>query len=99
MWATKGEGAGSWIAVDMKDKMMIESFTILNRKNPQEDNKDVSVTFDGDQAKKTITLQQNYNRQTFYLDTPVHTQNVKFTMDTVYGTINNGGCINIYGFK
>lgn len=56
MWATKGEGAGSWIAIDMKQKMVIQSFTILNRKNPAEDNKDVTVTFDGIQAKRKITL-------------------------------------------
>jgi hypothetical protein len=46
MWATKAQGAGSWIAVDMKEKMTIHSFTILNRKNPKEDNKDVTVSFD-----------------------------------------------------
>jgi hypothetical protein len=45
MWATKGEGEGSWIQVDFRQKVKVTSFRYQNRNNAAEDNKEIILSF------------------------------------------------------
>ncbi len=49
--------------------------------------------------KKVWDLKNIDEMETYLVSPPFVTSTVRFTIKSVYGTINNGGSFNVYGVK
>lgn len=97
MWASKTQGVGAWISLRLVQKYKFTKFEYINRNNEKERNSKLEVSFDEGIDSQEYSLEDTYTTSTFTLTTPVVSQRIKFTIKTVYGTINNGGGFNVYG--
>lgn len=97
-WATQREGKGAFIEVVFDQLYQVTKVTIQNRLNPSERNENIMITYsNGDTEIKK--LQNSGDEQTFIIDTPVKTSTIRFTIHSVYGSINNGGSFKVFGAK
>jgi hypothetical protein len=98
MWVTLREGVGSWMSIDFNGLFQVSKIKMMNRRNPAERNAAFSVLWssgDSDEFK----LSNIDDVQEFKIDPPIRTNSVKFTITSVYGTINNGASIEVWGTK
>ncbi len=97
MWYTRAQGVGSWLQVVFKGIYIVTKFQYRNRRNPNERNKVIELEFsNGDKQK--FTLLNTYNIQTFNVK-QVQTSYIIVKVREVYGTINNGFSINLWGIE
>jgi hypothetical protein len=95
MWATNGEGVGAWIEIKFKNDYLITAIEYKNRDNPGERNKEIDVMFSNGEI--ITTKLKNTEKKNNLKITPAISKSIKFTIKSVYGTINNGGAFNIIG--
>ena len=93
-WATKGEGAGSWIKANLVGT--VYKFTYKQRTSRTDWNKDIRLEF-SDGTSQNFQLQATANVQTFTLSRAVTTSFVKIVVVTVHNK-NNNGAIEIQFF-
>ena len=95
MWASSGEGIGSWIEIKFKQDYQVTAIEYKNRDNAAERNKKIKMEFSKEQKQTATTKNTDKIRQLSIK--PVITRFVRFTIDEVFGTMNNGGSFNIFG--
>ena len=94
-WATKGEGAGSWIIAYLVGT--VSKFTYKQRTSRADWNKDIRLEF-SDGSTQTYQLQATADVQTFTLSKPVKTTFVKIVVVSTHGKLNNGAAeIQFFG--
>jgi hypothetical protein len=98
MWASRNEGVNAWLNVEFKNLYRISSIEYQNRNNPNERNSKITANFLGDSKFEMKMLNTN-DKIKFKLEPPIDSTFVKFVINDVYGTINNGGSFKIYGQK
>jgi hypothetical protein len=98
IWATKHEGIGAWMEVEFSNLFLVTRFSFMNRRVPQERNSLIEVEF-SDGKKMLIKLLNIDDVQSVEVKPPRKSKSIKFTIKAVYGTINNGGSINVYGLE
>ena len=87
-WATNGEGAGSWIKVNLVGT--VTKFSYQHRQSKQGYwNKDIRLQF-SDGSKQTYQLKEVSSVQTFTLSKAVTTTSVKIVVVSHYKKNNNG---------
>lgn len=67
----------------------------MNRVNPGERAKTIKIEFSN--GSHEIHHVRNSPLEVFFKVNPTTTTSVRFTIDAVFSTINNGGAFNIYG--
>ncbi len=87
-WATKGEGIGSWIKAEFSRLYRVQEFKYMQRNSLSQANRMITLEF-SDGSTQSFELVQNNAVLEFSLSTVI-TTSVKVTVDSVYGTINNG---------
>jgi len=95
MWASDGEGLSAWMKVEFKAPVQITKIEYRSRAAANERNKRITVKFDDGQKFQTV-LRNTDAIQPLNVE-PVATESLKFTIDEVYSSNNNGGAFNIYG--
>ncbi len=98
MWATRREGIGAWIEAKFKDTYFLTRVEIKNRRNAQERNSLLEVSFSNGK-KQLIKLPNSEDVINVPLDPPTKSNMIRFTIKGVYGTINNGGSFKVYGLE
>ncbi len=98
MWASKSEGIGAWVSVEFKALYQITKLKFTNRRNPAERNSLIVATFSNGQDFE-MKLKNLDEVQKFKIDQPIIVTSVKFKIKGVYGAINNGGSIKVFGTK
>ena len=94
-WATKGEGAGSWIIAYLVGT--VSKFTYKQRTSRADWNKDIRLEF-SDGSTQTYQLQATADVQTFTLSKPVKTTYVKIVVVSTHNKLNNGAAeIQFFG--
>lgn len=97
MWASDNDGVGAWIKVNFNGLYELTKFTYKNRMNPAERNSKLELVFStGDILN--INLSNSDKLENYKLE-PIRAHSVKITITGVYGTLNNGGAFNFYGYK
>jgi len=90
-WASRGEGVGAWIQATFPRPVKIAKLKILQRRNPSEANKQISLTTSSGWSHTAMLLEKGDTQWNIItLPEPVTTNWVKITVNDVYGTINNG---------
>jgi len=90
-WASRGEGVGAWILATFSRPVKIVKLKILQRHNPVEANKQVSLdTSSGWSQTAGLPAKGDRHWNIISLSKPVTTSWVKITVKAVYGTVNNG---------
>jgi len=90
-WASRGEGVGAWILATFSRPVKIVKLKILQRHNPVEANKKVSLdTSSGWSQTAGLPAKGDRHWNIISLSKPVTTSWVKITVKAVYGTVNNG---------
>jgi len=87
-WASKGEGAGSWIQANFKAPAELSKFSYMQRECQCEHNKGIVLEF-SDGSIQSFILSKSNLLQTFKLDM-VTTTYVKVYIITTYTKVNNG---------
>jgi len=95
MWVTNGEGVSAWLELTFKFFVQITAIEFRNRVNPGERAKSISMKF-SDGSTVTNSLRNTPSPIPLKLKATT-TKSVKFTIESVYSTINNGGAFNIMG--
>ena len=98
MWASRNEGVNAWLNVEFQNLYRISSIEFQDRNNPNERNSKITAHFLGDLKFEMKMLNTN-ERIKFALEPAIDSRFVKFVINDVYGTINNGGSFKIYGQK
>jgi len=90
-WASRGEGVGAWILATFSRPVKIVKLKILQRHNPVEANKQVSLeTSSGWSQTAGLPAKGDRYWNIITLAKPVTTSWVKIKVKAVYGTVNNG---------
>jgi len=95
IWASNGEGVSAWIQVNFKGPVQVTSIQYLNKANPGERNKAITIRF-SDGSHSQVQLRNTQNIVPLEVQ-PTITKSVRFTIDQVYSSINNGGAFKIMG--
>lgn len=95
MWASNGEGIGAWIEINFKQGYQITKIEFKNRDNPGERAKEIEIKHSNNEA--IIHELKNTDRVVSLAVKPFVTRNIRFTIRSVYGTINNGFSLRIFG--
>lgn len=95
MWATNGEGLSAWIQIDFKSPIQVTTINYRGRAGSNERNKKITTKFSSGEEFSTI-LRNTDSIQPLKLQTQ-STDFVKFTIDEVYSSNNNGGAFDIMG--
>jgi len=98
MWASKNEGVNAWLQVNFNNLYQVTKIEYQNRNNPNERNSKITAFFSGDEPFEMV-LKNNAEKTTYKVEPPILTSLVKFVVNSVYGTINNGGSFKVYGMK
>ena len=94
-WATKGEGAGSWIKANLVGT--VYKFTYKQRTHKDDWNKDIRLEF-SDGSSQNYQLKATADVQTFTLSKAVKTTFVKIVVVNTHGKKNNGAAeIQFFG--
>ena len=88
-WATRSQGAGSWITANFGKAVTITNFKYMQRGCSCEHNKDIRLHF-SDGSYQDHTLNKDNSLQSFKLKKPVTTTFVKLDVRSVWATVNNG---------
>ena len=88
-WATKGEGAGSWIKAKFNGTKTVAAFTYQQRASSDDWNRVIRLEF-SDGSKQTYELKADKGVQVFILSRPVTTTFVKIVVESHYNKLNNG---------
>ena len=88
-WATRGEGAGSWIKAQFDGTKTVAAFTYRQRASSADWNRVIRLEF-SDGFKQTYELKQDRGVQLFTLSKPVTTTFVKIVVESHYSKLNNG---------
>ena len=96
IWASNGEGVGSYIEIRFKKEYQVTRIQYVNRVNAAERNRLLEINLGLDNVKKVI-LRNSDKIVNIPLETPAITSAIKFQFEGVYSTLNNGGAFNIFG--
>lgn len=95
MWASNGEGIGAWLEVFFKEEYQVTGIELKNRDNPGERAKEIEVKYSNNEA--IVFSLKNTDRAISLPVKPSVTKSIRFTIRSVYGTINNGFALKIVG--
>lgn len=95
MWASNGEGVGAWLEVTFKQEYQIIALEIKNRDNPGERVKELEAKFSN--GDSIIIKLRSRDRPSLIKLSPTVTKSLRLTLNSVYGTINNGLSVKIIG--
>lgn len=96
MWASRREAIGAWLEVNFKKTYYLTRVEIKNRRNPQERNSIIEISFDNGK-KQIVNLSNTDNILNIQLDPAVKSTKIRFTIKGAYGAINNGGAFKVFG--
>jgi len=89
-WASRGEGGGAWILATFSRPVKIVKLKILQRHNPVESNKQISLdTSSGWSQTANLPSKVDHHWNVISLSKPVTTSWLKITVKLLYGTVNN----------
>jgi len=95
-WSSNGEGVQAWIKVAFKSTVQVSTLEVKNRENPGERAKKILVETD-DGSAIPFELPNTATVKVLELPEPIQTRSVKVTITEVYGTINNGLALKVWG--
>jgi hypothetical protein len=98
MWASRREAIGAWIEISFKKTFYLTRVEIKNRRNPQERNSLIEVSFENGK-KQLIKLPNSDNIISISLDPPTKSSKIRFSIKGSYGAINNGGAFKVFGLE
>ena len=97
MWSTNGQGIGAWMDIKLKAPHQITKLEVKDRGNSNERNAQLELSFGASGKEPVIIDLKNIDeKQEFPIPATISSE-IKITIKSVYGTINNGGSFNIYG--
>lgn len=96
-WVSKGEGVNAWMQVIFKGLFIITKFDFYQRQNPAERAKTILLEF-SDGSTQSFPILNTDGKQTFN-PKKVQTSYVIARIKEVYGTINNGGRFDFFGYQ
>ena len=88
-WATKGEGAGSWIKAKFDGTKTVAAFSYQQRESRDDWNRVIRLEF-SDGSKQSYELKEDKRVQVFALSKAVTTTFVKIEVVSHYNKLNNG---------
>ena len=96
MWASNNEGIGAFMLITFKDLKEVSRIHYIDRLNPQEQNSILEFEFSGGEIE-TWNHKKSSTEEVIEFLNPYRTYWVKVTIKAVYGTINNGFALKIFG--
>ena len=96
MWASNNEGIGAYIYIRFKDIKEVHSITYLDRRNPGEQSSKIEFEFSGGESF-LWEHRNSSDEENISFPIPYRTYWIKATIKEVYGTINNGFALKVYG--
>ena len=88
---------GAFMLIKFKESYQINKIQIKNRGNPGERNSKIQISFGSGIDPQIYELKNIDEIQEFKLKKAVISNNVKITIKEVFGTINNGFSLNVWG--